>query len=359
MRRILFALSFFGLLGGGAVAYLSSLSQTPLPPAFNPPTSPYSNGIYAEGIVESDQPSGENTSIYPEVAGIVTRIFVKEGQEVRKDTPLLQIGDSVQRATVEQEQAQAQAALTLLEELKAQPRKENLDVAKAQVDAAQASLKMAQDALLKQQAASELNPKSVSRDALDGAVNAAAVAKANLEVATRQYDLIRAGAWSYDIGNQEKQYSALSRAWAAGSALLSKYVLRAPRDGIVLTITSTLGSYVSPQGGYESYTGGQNPVMVIGSPQASLHVRCYVDEILVSRLPSESAMKAQMTIRGSDVKVPLKFVRVQPFVSPKIELADQRMERVDVRVLPVIFRIEQSKGLRIYPGELVDVYISR
>ena len=53
------------------VAYLSGITQPPLPPAFNPPTNPYPNGIYAEGIVESDQPSGENINVYPEVSGTV------------------------------------------------------------------------------------------------------------------------------------------------------------------------------------------------------------------------------------------------------------------------------------------------
>ncbi len=87
-------------------------------------------------------------------------------------------------------------------------------------------------------------------------------------------------------------------------------------------------------------------------------MRCYVDEILVPRLPDPSKMKAQMSVRGSDVKIPLQFVRMQPFVSPKIELSDQRLERVDVRVLPVIFRIEKPKACNLYPGQLVDVYIS-
>ena len=64
-----------------------------------------------------------------------------------------------------------------------------------------------------------------------------------------------------------------------------------------------------------------------------------------------------MSIRGSNIKVPLDFVRVQPFVSPKIELSDQRQERVDVRVLPVIFKVEKPKDVNLYPGELVDVYI--
>jgi HlyD family secretion protein len=69
-------------------------------------------------------------------------------------------------------------------------------------------------------------------------------------------------------------------------------------------------------------------------------------------------MKAQMSIRGSDVKIPLAFVRVQPYVSPKIELSNQRQERVDVRVLPVILKIEKAANVNLYPGELVDVYIS-
>ena len=70
-------------------------------------------------------------------------------------------------------------------------------------------------------------------------------------------------------------------------------------------------------------------------------------------------MKAQMSVRGSNVKISLQYVRVQPFVSPKIELADQKQERVDVRVLPVIFRVKKPVDMNLYPGELVDVYIGQ
>jgi HlyD family secretion protein len=100
-----------------------------------------------------------------------------------------------------------------------------------------------------------------------------------------------------------------------------------------------------------------DPVLVLGSPQDRLNVRCYVDEILVPRIPDPSRMKAQLSVRGSEVKIPLQFIRMQPIVSPKIELSDQRQERVDVRVLPIIFRLEKPTGLNLYPGQLVDVYI--
>jgi HlyD family secretion protein len=64
-----------------------------------------------------------------------------------------------------------------------------------------------------------------------------------------------------------------------------------------------------------------------------------------------------MFVRGTDVSVPLEFVRVQPYVSPKVELSDQRSERVDVRVLPLLFRFKQPDKLTVYPGQLVDVYL--
>ena len=358
MRKLVFTLSLIGLLGGCVAAYVSGITQPPLPPAFSPATNPYARGIYAEGMVESDQPSGENINIYPEVSGTVKHILVAEGQEVRKGDLLLLIDDSIQRATVEQLQSQAQAAATLLAELKAQPRKETLDVNEAQVVAAQAALKTTQDTYAKQRDAYTLDPKSVSKDALDSAANAVLTAKTNLEVARKQRDLTKAGAWIYDINNQERTYNALFKSYLSASALLAKYSLRAPADGKVLAVNPIVGSYVSPQGAYDTYTQGMDPVLVLGAAQTRLNVRCYVDEILVPRLPEPSRMKAQMSIRGSDVKIPLQFVRTQPIISPKIELSDQRQERVDVRVLPVIFRIEKPKNVNIYPGQLVDIYIS-
>jgi ABC-type lipoprotein release transport system permease subunit len=94
-------------------------------------------------------------------------------------------------------------------------------------------------------------------------------------------------------------------------------------------------------------------------PGVSYAVPLYSGTALVlPRLPAASRRKARMSVRGSSAKLDLEFVRTQPLVSPKIELSDQRNERVDVRVLLVIFRIEKSDNLNLHPGELVDVYIS-
>ena len=292
------------------------------------------------------------------MTGTIVEIPLHEGQQVSKGTVLLRLDDSVQRATAEQLRSQADAAHALLEELRAEPRKETFEVSKAQLLYAQAQLKNARDELEKQQTSYQLEPKSVSKYTLDDAINAEKVAAANLKVVQRQYDLTKAGAWVYDIRNQEKIYQADEKAYLSAKSLLAWYTLTAPADGKILAIQAAPGSYVSTQGTYDTYTQGFDPVIVMGTAQDYLNVRCYIDEILIHRLKTGSETQARMFIRGTNISVPLRFVRIQPYVSPKIELSDERLERVDVRVLPVIFRFERSANIPVYPGQLVDVYVA-
>ena len=357
-NRIIFLLAAVGIVLGLVSATIYARQPKPQPPVFNPASNPYARGIYANGIIESDQSHGANINIYPEVSGPITEILVQEGDRVRRGEPMLRIDDRVQRATAEQQRAQAEAAQALLEELKAQPRSETLAVAAAQVANARATLKNARDQLEKQERAYRIEPRSVSKDALDNARNAAAIAATNLSVVEKQYALTKAGAWIYDVRNQERQAEALSKAYAASAALLEKFTIAAPVDGVVLAIQAATGSYVSSQGAYNSYTQGFNPLIVMGTPQDTMEVRVYVDEILLHRLPDPAKMEAQMVVRGTDIRLPLSFARMQPYVSPKIELSDQRLERVDLRVLPLIFRFKTPKDVALYPGELVDVYIA-
>ena len=304
-NKLLIGFAILGVLLAIGSAYISGIPAKPQPPAFKPASNPYAKGIYANGIIETAQSSGENINVYPEVPGTVVKILVTEGQHVEAGTPLLMLEDSVQRSTTES--------------------------AKAQIDVAKANFKSLQDQYSKQKASWVLDPRSVSKDALDSAENAAKAAKATLELAQKQYQ--------------------------AANALLNKYVIKALSDGTVLSINTATGSFISSQGVYDTYTGVFKPVMVMGNMKGDLAVRCYVDEILINRIPDPSAIEARMTIQGTNINVPLKFVRIQPNVSPKIELSSQRTERVDVRVLPVIFSFEKQKGVSIYPGQLVDVYI--
>lgn len=356
-NRVIFIASGVGLVLALGSAFIFSEQPSSQPPVFNPAANPYARGIYSEGMVESDQAQGENINIYPEVPGPITQVLVAEGQAVRKGDALVTIDDSVQRATTEQLKAQSEAALAMLNELKAEPRPETLAVSAAQVDNARATLKNARDQLEKERHSYEMDPRSVSKSDLDNAVNAEQIAATSLEVINRQYELTKAGAWIYDIQNQEKTYTSLEKSYLSAAALLAKYTIRAPSDGVVLALQSTAGSYVSTQGAYNSYTQGFDPLVIMGRPQSHLEVRAYVDEILIHAIPDPAKIQAQMFIRGTNERVPLEFVRIQPYISPKIELSDQRQELVDVRVLPVIFRFENSKSLHLYPGQLVDVYI--
>ena len=54
----------------------------------------------------------------------------------------------------------------------------------------------------------------------------------------------------------------------------------------------------------------------------------------------------------------LRFVRVEPFVIPKRSLTGDNTERVDTRVLQVIYEVEPGQG-RLYVGQQLDVYVLR
>ncbi|HXQ46722.1 MAG TPA: biotin/lipoyl-binding protein [Caulobacteraceae bacterium] len=347
-----------GVLLAIVVAFLLNRPHNPQPPAFQPAANPYAKAIYAEGIIEGAQSSGENINVLPEVSGPVIATFVKEGDVVHAGQPLFAIDDSVQRGTTEQERLQAQAAMAALSELKAEPRRETLAVAIAQLAQAQANLKSLVDVRDKVERSAQLDPRSISHESLDSAIDAARAGEEAVAVAQRQLELTKAGAWIYDIQNQQAQYQALTHAYQAGAALLSKYVVKAPTDGVVLALNVANGDYVSPQGAYDTYTEANAPAAVLSPGSGVLAVRCYIDEILLSRLPKGADIKAEMIIRGSNVHVPLQFVRIQPYVTPKIELSDERQERVDLRVLPVIFNFHTDPGLKLYPGQLVDVYVN-
>lgn len=357
-NKLIFILAGVGLVGGIVSAIFYGQKNPALQPLFPPAANPYLKAIYTEGIIESTQGAGQNLSVYPEVSATIVRVAVKEGQKVKAGDVLVMLDESIQKATTEQLHLQAEAAKSLLDELKAQPRKEQLAVVKAQMDQAEANRVTADVQYQKQRMAYDLNAGAVSRDALDNAENALKVAVANLDYAKRQLELTRAGAWDFDIRNQENQYLALTQSWQAAKSLLGKYTLHASTDGVVMALNADVGVYASPQGVYSPYTQAMAPVVVMSSSQEETQsVRCFVDEILISRMPPTGPQKAQLAVRGTAVRIPLEFVRIQPYVTPKIELSNQIQEKVDLRVLPVIFRFKVTPEAHLYPGQLVDVYI--
>ena len=54
--------------------------------------------------------------------------------------------------------------------------------------------------------------------------------------------------------------------------------------------------------------------------------------------------------------MPLTFVRIEPYIQPKTSLSANGAERVDTRVLEVVFRFSNNDGA-IYVGQQLDVFI--
>ena len=67
--------------------------------------------------------------------------------------------------------------------------------------------------------------------------------------------------------------------------------------------------------------------------------------------------KAVASVRGNaDLRTPVRFVRFEPFVMPKKSLTGDSTERVDTRVLQVIYRVEND-ALPLFVGQQMDVFI--
>jgi len=62
-------------------------------------------------------------------------------------------------------------------------------------------------------------------------------------------------------------------------------------------------------------------------------------------------------VRGNpQLKTALQFERVEPYVVPKVSLTGQTTERVDTRVLQIIYSFDEA-ALPVYVGQLMDVFI--
>jgi hypothetical protein len=71
----------------------------------------------------------------------------------------------------------------------------------------------------------------------------------------------------------------------------------------------------------------------------------------------KAGASATAFLRGNrDIHTPLKFVRFEPYVIPKTSLTGDTTERVDTRVLQVIYSFERG-DLPIYAGQQMDIYV--
>jgi RND family efflux transporter MFP subunit len=303
-KYILPVIAVFGVI---FAVYSVVTGQRQLPPA-QPVTEPaqpqFDSYVAGAGIVEA---STENIQVGTLVGGVVTEIFVKIGDTVKAGQPLFRIDDRDLRAELA-------------------VRKAAVESANAGVKTATASLADAKNQLQTWQAVADV--RAVNQEEIDRKRYAVDIADAKLSQAKA------------DVESASAQVKATETE-------IDRRLVKSPVDGNILQVKIRLGEY-APTGALAT------PLMLVGDTRI-LHVRVDVDENDAWRVSREAAATAY--VRGNrDIKTPLKFAYLEPYVVPKKSLTGDSTERVDTRVLQVIYAFEGGK-LPIYVGQQMDVFI--
>ena len=289
-KYLLPALAFAGVILGIVVAIQGAQHVVPASPVARPAHSPYGIFVAGAGIIEA---SSENIAIGTTVGGVVARIYVQIGSQVKAGAPLFTLDDRTHRAEI---------AL----------RESSVKVAEAQL--------------------------ADARDELAFNENISDKAAVSAEDTNKRRNTVRIA---------EAQLAQAKVQLASAVTELDKLTVCAPVDGEVLQLKVHLGEY-APAGVLGT------PLIMLGSVDP-LHVRVDVDEDDAWRIRSGAV--ATGCLRGNkDISTPLKFVRFEPYVLPKRSLTGDSTERVDTRVLQVVFSFKRG-DLPLFVGQQMDVFI--
>lgn len=261
--------------------------------------------VAGAGIVE---PSSEIIDIGSALSGLVTDVRVRPGDLVGKGQVLFTVDARAARASLDQANAAIQEARASI----------------AEASAAQKTARQQLD-LYRQLS----DPAAVSR---------AEVIRAEGEeaAATSRLGLARA------------RLAAAQSSAAAARTEIERLVIRAPIAGEILAVNIRPGEFVATQGG-----GNSQPFIQMGQT-TPLHVRVDIDENEVARVAL--GKPAVISPRGAaELHVEATFVRAEPQVVPKRSLTNSAAERVDVRVLQLIYALPPSEAFRV--GQQIDAFI--
>jgi HlyD family secretion protein len=304
-----------GLLGVFAIGYAihNQRAEPALPPPVPPPSSPFGHTVAGAGMVEaSTEASGTgNISVGSQLAGVVTKVAVRINQEVKEGDLLFELDPRITEATLKVHEV-------------------NVKVNEALVNAAEAVRKTNQDQWDRDKRLDKYSLADQDRVAhyqlMLNSEAQLAVAKANLDLAKAQV--------------------------AQDRTTLAVLKVQAPVSGTILQVNVRPGEYVSTFAG--------QTLILMGNIQP-MHVRVNVDEEDLPRL--KLAVPAHAKVRGDARQevVPLRFVRVEPYVVPKASLTGANTERVDTRVVQLIYAVERDPKRTTQPpvlvGQLLDVFI--
>jgi multidrug efflux pump subunit AcrA (membrane-fusion protein) len=338
---------YWGLPAIGAALFIFSVihvvraqktHEHPAPVA--PPTLASGNHVAGTGVIE---PSSENILAGSHRSGVAAKVLVTAGAEVRRGSPLFCLDDRAAVADVRLREAELAVAEAQVARLAHMPRKDELPPLVARVAQAQAKLDDADDVLRRTQRVVESS--ALPEEQAVRAQQQRAVAASDLRAARAELDLKRAGAWGPDrvvAASAAKQAAAnLERA----KTELDLLCARAPIDATVLRVDVRPGEFVN--------AGPASAPVTLGVTQP-LHVRADFDEVEIPRFRRDA--RARAFIRGTNVSMPLVFVRVEPAVTPKRSLSGFSAERLDTRVLQAIYRIERAPAAA-FIGQQVDILL--
>ena len=332
---------------GVCIAIYTVRAQQKEPPVADPvappPSSEYKNRIAGAGIVEA---STENVQVSAVVPGVVTKLYVKVGDKLKAGDPLFTVDDRDAAAQVEVANAALDAAKERYDKLLQSPRKEDIPPLEAKVKVAEAEAADKRDQLALWKDIEGTG--AVSQDELNRRRYAVNVADANLSEAAASLAQLKAGAWKPDLAIAQAEIASAKANLDAAQIDLNRRTVHSRIDGTVLQVKTRLGEYAP-----SSDSG--TPLMLIGDT-AVLHVRVDVDENDAWRLKPDAPAVA--SLRGnSALKTKLSFVRIEPYVVPKRSLTGESTERVDTRVLQVIYSFPNDGKLPVFVGQQMDVFI--
>jgi multidrug resistance efflux pump len=333
-----------------AVLHVVKGQQVPPRPAppVEPARTPYGKGVAGAGLVE---PQTENISVGSHLPGVVKAVYVKAGvgQTVKDGDVLFELDDRNLLAEREVRRAARDAAVAQLRKLEQMPRPEELPASRAKVGEAEANDLDQQDQL--RRAETLVRTSVIGEEEMMRRRMAAAVAKAQLARARADDALLRAGAWApdktiaqaaVDQADAQVRQTEVELGRLKVTAVMPSGVARME----VLQVNVRPGEYVGAPPG--------QALVVLGN-LSPLHVRVDVDEHDIPRW--DAGRPARAALRGDPRQTfPLRYVRTEPYVVPKKSLTGDNTERVDTRVLQVIYAVE-GPARHLFVGQQVDVFI--
>lgn len=129
---------------------------------------------------------------------------------------------------------------------------------------------------------------------------------------------------------------------------IERSIIIAPKDGTVLQANARVGEFANVN------PFDRIPLMIFGDT-STYQVRVNVAEEDAWRVIKGA--QATAFVRGNaSIQIPLHFSYIEPYIVPKQVLTGADVERVDTRVLQIIYTFSPH-NLPIYIGQLLDVYV--